>query len=242
MFIPKETAVVAAPISALRRDTSGAVDSGENAGGVNYLACVPDALPRRTLTAGQRSLYTALPENIDLRVRLLSLSLFHGLTTRREKIGAVLRYFHRNYTYHYGIRIPEGVDAVTHFLLQRPPAHCEYFASAMVVLARSVGLPSRLVNGFAGSRKNPMGDFVELVGSDAHAWVEIHYEEAGWVRYDPTPPDLRLRTAGALSLRERLAARRVPQALIDRADLVTEMVEGKHYYAEGVKARRGIEF
>ena len=63
----------------------------------------------------------------------------------------------------------------------------------MVVLARSIGFPARLVNGFAGGKLNEVGDFVELTRADAHAWVEVDYETAGWVRYDPTPPNLRTR-------------------------------------------------
>ena len=84
------------------------------------------------------------------------------------------------------------------FLLGGVQGHCEYFASSMVMLARSVGLPARLVNGFAGGHPNAMGDFIELSQSDAHTWVEVHYAGAGWVRYDPTPADLRLAGADAL--------------------------------------------
>jgi transglutaminase-like putative cysteine protease len=91
------------------------------------------------------------------------------------------------------------------FLLGEVTGHCEYFASAMVVLARSLGLPARLVNGFAGGSHNAIGGFVELTNSDAHAWVEVHFEKAGWVRYDPTPPDLRLRAVAAGSLLDRVA-------------------------------------
>ncbi|MEN8183761.1 MAG: DUF3488 and transglutaminase-like domain-containing protein [Myxococcota bacterium] len=90
------------------------------------------------------------------------------------------------------------------FLLGEITGHCEYFATGMVVLARSLGLPARLVNGFAGGRENTIGGFVELTRSDAHAWVEVHFERAGWVRYDPTPVDLRLRAAAAGSLWERV--------------------------------------
>jgi transglutaminase-like putative cysteine protease len=90
------------------------------------------------------------------------------------------------------------------FLLGEVTGHCEYFASAMVVLARSLGMPARLVNGFAGGAANAIGGFVELTNSDAHAWVEIHFEKAGWVRYDPTPPDLRLRAVAAGSLLGRM--------------------------------------
>jgi hypothetical protein len=90
------------------------------------------------------------------------------------------------------------------FLRGGMAGHCEYFATAMVVLARALGLPARLVNGFAGGRENTIGGFVELTRSDAHAWVEIHYARAGWVAYDPTPPDLRLRPDPGLSLLARL--------------------------------------
>jgi transglutaminase-like putative cysteine protease len=90
------------------------------------------------------------------------------------------------------------------FLLGDVEGHCEYFASGMVTLARSVGLPSRLVNGFAGGVANELGGFLEVTQADAHAWVEIHFEKAGWIRFDPTPPDLRLRAAGETSLWARL--------------------------------------
>jgi len=86
------------------------------------------------------------------------------------------------------------------FLLGELEGHCEYFASAMVTLARSQGLPTRLVNGFAGGVANTLGGFVEVTQADAHAWVEVHFERAGWVRFDPTPPDLRLRANLDLSL------------------------------------------
>ncbi|MCZ6785265.1 MAG: DUF3488 and transglutaminase-like domain-containing protein [Proteobacteria bacterium] len=103
------------------------------------------------------------------------------------------------------LRTVDGHSPIERFLLEGLAGHCEYFASAMIVMARSVGLPARLVNGFAGGRVNRIGGFVELARSDAHAWVEVHYEAGGWVLYDPTPPDLRLRAATALSLAEQLA-------------------------------------
>jgi hypothetical protein len=94
---------------------------------------------------------------------------------------------------------------IERFLLGELSGHCEYFASAMVVLTRSIGIPARVVNGFAGGRDNPFGGFVEVTHSDAHAWVEVHYARAGWLAYDPTPPDLRLLGANALpSLGQRL--------------------------------------
>jgi len=96
-----------------------------------------------------------------------------------------------------------GGSPVESFLLNQTEGHCEYFASGMVVLARSIDLPARIVNGFAGGEVNSIGGFVEVRRSDAHTWVEIHYEDAGWVRYDPTPTDLRLAGASRLSARDQ---------------------------------------
>jgi hypothetical protein len=90
------------------------------------------------------------------------------------------------------------------FLFDAMRAHCEYYASALVVLARSIGIPARLVNGFAGGRENEIGGFVEVSRSHAHAWVEVHYARAGWVRYDATPPDLRQGAEEALAFDERM--------------------------------------
>ena len=91
------------------------------------------------------------------------------------------------------------------FLLGDLEGHCEYFASAMVMLARLEGLSARLVNGFAGGQRNDVGGFIEVTQADAHTWVEIHFEHAGWVRFDPTPPDRRLRAEAGLSLAQQLA-------------------------------------
>jgi hypothetical protein len=93
---------------------------------------------------------------------------------------------------------------VERFLLGDLAGHCEYFASGMVLLSRELGLPARLVNGFAGGRRNRIGGFVEVTRSDAHAWVEVHFEDAGWVRFDPTPADLRSRDEPVLSMAERM--------------------------------------
>jgi len=96
-----------------------------------------------------------------------------------------------------------GGSPIESFLLNQTEGHCEYFASGMVVLARSIDLPARIVNGFAGGETNSIGGFTEVRRSDAHTWVEVHYEDAGWVRYDPTPTDLRLAGASRLSARDQ---------------------------------------
>jgi transglutaminase-like putative cysteine protease len=161
------------PLAALREDRVRAPDPG----GERHLALPP--LP---------------PE-----IAALAAGIVGAHDTDADRVVAVERWLRENGRYS-DTPPPERREdprgPIEHFLLAQTEGHCEYFASAMVVLLRSTGIPARIVNGFAGGRRNEFGGFVELSRSDAHAWVEVPFETAGWVRFDPTPPDLRLR-AGA---------------------------------------------
>ena len=131
-------------------------------------------------------------------IQALAQAAVEGARTDADRAYAIERHLQR--TGRYSDTPPPEAPGdprspVEIFLLEHGEGHCEYFASAMVVLLRSIGIPARLVNGFAGGRQNEIGGFVELSRSDAHAWVEVHFERAGWVRYDPTPPDQRLHPA-----------------------------------------------
>jgi hypothetical protein len=89
----------------------------------------------------------------------------------------------------YTLELPglRETDPLAHFLFVRRKGHCEYFASSMTVMLRTLGIPARVVNGFRG------GEFNDLTGSyivrekDAHSWVEAYFPEYGWVSFDPTP-------------------------------------------------------
>ena len=69
----------------------------------------------------------------------------------------------------------------------RRKGHCEYFASAMAVMLRTLGIPSRLVTGFQGGVLNPISGWSVVRASDAHAWVEAWIPGRGWMTFDPTP-------------------------------------------------------
>lgn len=147
--------------------------------------------------------FLALPP-LSEAVTALALRIVAGAATDAERAAALERHLRR--TGRYADRPPperpgDPRSPVEAFLLENTAGHCEYFASGMVVLARAIGLPARLVNGFAGGSENAIGGFVELSRSDAHAWVEVHFERAGWVRYDPTPVDARLHAEGSGLLR-----------------------------------------
>lgn len=82
-----------------------------------------------------------------------------------------------------------GPNAVEEFLTQRKSGHCETFATAMALVLRENGVPSRLVTGFAGGERGPFGAYFLVRGRDAHAWVEAWCGPTlGWVAFDPTPP------------------------------------------------------
>ncbi len=145
--------------------------------------------------------YTQLHE-LDPRVHALANRIVAGAESDFDRAWRIQESLRRDGLYTdspppLGDEVSSPIEA---FLLGELEGHCEYFASAMVVLARTQGLPSRLVNGFAGGVSNELGGYVEVTQADAHTWVEIHFEKAGWVRFDPTPPDRRLRANQDVSL------------------------------------------
>ena len=78
---------------------------------------------------------------------------------------------------------------IEEFLFERKEGHCEYFASAMAVLLRLNGIPSRVINGFSTTEWNDLGGYLVVRQAHAHSWVEAFIEGVGWKVYDPTPPD-----------------------------------------------------
>ncbi|HEU4427268.1 MAG TPA: DUF3488 and transglutaminase-like domain-containing protein [Myxococcota bacterium] len=142
--------------------------------------------------------YLQLPA-LDPRAVALAREITAGAESDASRAAALERWLreHGRYT-DAPPTIAEGRAPIEQFLLDRTEGHCEYFASALVVMLRSLGIPARVVNGYAGGHENTLGGFVEVSQSDAHAWVEVHYDRAGWVAYDPTPADLRLASSAAL--------------------------------------------
>ncbi|MFC1534892.1 transglutaminaseTgpA domain-containing protein [Thermodesulfobacteriota bacterium] len=81
---------------------------------------------------------------------------------------------------------PSG-DPILYFLTTSKKGHCEYFASAMVLLLRYMGIPARIVGGYLGGEWNDLGQYYLVRQSDAHTWVEAWIEGRDWVTFDPTP-------------------------------------------------------
>jgi hypothetical protein len=128
-----------------------------------------------------------VPDNLDPRVHRLAESIFKGAANTPERVARVVAYFHENYEYRLGITIPRKTDPMNYFLLEKPAAHCEYFASGAAILLRLAGVPCRYVKGFVADERHRFGDYWIARDKDAHAWVEAYDEDRGWVLVEATP-------------------------------------------------------
>lgn len=96
-----------------------------------------------------------------------------------------MRMIHSSFAYTMNVPLA-GRNEVDDFLFDRKQGYCEHFSSAFVVLMRAAGIPARVVTGYAGAYRNPVGNYWLIRKSDAHAWAEIWLPTRGWVRFDPT--------------------------------------------------------
>lgn len=186
-------------------DTYGVMRSSEARSGVPYTLLVSDARPRSDKNVKEASTESAplLKAKISLErlatppdwarqnKQLVDLadSLFKNCETVDEKMAATRRYFKENYTYSLQVTPPAkpGREPLEWFLLEQPPAHCEYFASGTAILLRMAGVPCRYIIGFVVSEQNQYSGEWVARNEDAHAWVEAYDETIGWVTVDSCP-------------------------------------------------------
>lgn len=131
-------------------------------------------------------LYLQLPD-LDPRIPELALTITAAAATPYDKAVALETYLRTRYAYTLNLTGKPGSSPLPHFLFETRAGHCEYFASAMAVMLRTLGIPSREVNGFLPGEYNDLaGDYI-VRASDAHSWVEAYFPGNGWVAFDPTP-------------------------------------------------------
>lgn len=129
-----------------------------------------------------------LPKDISAHIVKLAQEITINTHSNKEKAETILQFFHNNFKYGTSYNFNNAKDPLEDFLLNRPPAHCEFFAAGMTILLRSLGVPARYTTGFLVQEHNTMGNYTIVRERDAHAWVEVYFSEHGWVTYDPTPP------------------------------------------------------
>lgn len=105
-----------------------------------------------------------------------------------EKAARICSYLKKNYAYDLDIpTFPDGAENADYMLFELKRGYCEHFATAMAVMCRIEGIPTRLVTGFTPGTYNPITGYYEVRSEDAHAWVEVFFRHAGWLTFDPTP-------------------------------------------------------
>ncbi len=162
------------------------------------------AAPRNFLPDGF-GVYLQVPDEITTRVRMKAREITRGATNNYDKAVAIEQWLEDNLSYTLEMASPGDQEPIDFFLFTRRKGHCEYFSSAMVIMARVVGIPARNVNGFLGGEWNEYDDYIAVRAGDAHSWVEVYFPGAGWVTFDPTPSaEIDRLGRGGAGLRARL--------------------------------------
>ena len=130
-----------------------------------------------------------LPPALDPRIPKLAAQMTKGADNDVQEARAIESHLRNDYGYTLELLSQHVADPLAYFLFDRKKGHCEYFASAMAVLLRTEGIPSRVVTGFQSGSYNSMTGWQVVRASDAHSWVEAWLDGRGWTTFDPTPSD-----------------------------------------------------
>lgn len=124
---------------------------------------------------------------IDPRISQLAHEQTRNAPTPYDKARAIERFLKTDFHYTLDLK-PTTDDPLIDFLFKTREGHCEYFATAMVIMLRSLEIPARIVNGFQMGEYNALNDMYTVRESDAHSWVEAYFPHtAAWIEFDPTP-------------------------------------------------------
>src|SRR5262249_16623539 len=132
-------------------------------------------------------IYTQIPRNLDTRIVHLAREKTKNEQNAYDKARAIESYLKSNFRYTLDLK-PANVDPLAEFLFDLKEGHCEYFATAMVIMLRSLNIPARIVNGFQMGEYNELNNYYTVRESDAHSWVEVYFpHNDAWIEFDPTP-------------------------------------------------------
>ncbi|MGE0490255.1 MAG: DUF4129 domain-containing transglutaminase family protein [Vulcanimicrobiota bacterium] len=154
--------------------------------GTYYVGRNPAYHHQEKLTPELREAYLQLPKALPPVVGRLA----QEVAGRQPDLAAAAtleKYLQENFQYGFDYPFDSGRNALEQFLTERPPAHCEFFATSLTMMLRTRGIPARYVTGFLVREESPWGGYHVVRVKHAHAWVEAHLG-GEWVRFDPTPP------------------------------------------------------
>ncbi len=130
--------------------------------------------------------YLQLP-NLSPQIKTLAKDLVKLQDSEYTKGEKILKFFKSQFGYTLNMERHTKLSPLDEFLFVNKEGHCEYFASAMVILLRLNGIPARIVNGFLGVERNELGNYMVVRQAHAHSWVEAYISGKGWTVFDPTP-------------------------------------------------------
>ena len=134
-----------------------------------------------------REVYLQLPDTITEETLQLAEELTAPYDNAYDKAWAVQEWMRENISYNDQIDAPpEATEPVHHTLFVSQEAYCTYYASAMTIMLRSQGIPTRIVNGYAQGEFREDSNSYRVKASDAHTWVEVYFPEYGWIQFEPT--------------------------------------------------------
>jgi protein-glutamine gamma-glutamyltransferase len=139
------------------------------------------SLPQFTLV------YLQVPPELDARIPQLAAQITRSASTSYDKAATLELYLRTHYGYTLQLPRSAVADPLANFLFERKQGHCEYFASSMAVMLRTLRIPARVVNGFRSDEFNDITANYVVRAKNAHSWVEAYFPGYGWVTFDPTP-------------------------------------------------------
>jgi transglutaminase-like putative cysteine protease len=154
-------------------------------------AASPDALRNAgtDYPNGVTQRYTQLPSSTPDRVEQYTTNLTRKSENPYDTARIIENHLQTNWNYSLKVPAPSGHVAAT-FLFDREKGYCTYYATTMVVMLRTQGIPARFVVGYTSGQQVNSNQWV-VRGLDSHAWVEAYFPEYGWIRFDPTPSEPR---------------------------------------------------
>ncbi|MCA9871558.1 MAG: transglutaminase domain-containing protein, partial [Anaerolineae bacterium] len=137
-------------------------------------------------------LYLNLPDDMSPRVGELAKEVTAGAETPYDQVVAIESYL-RNFTYDDQIPAPPpGVDAVDYFLFDVQAGYCDYYASSLAMMARSLGIPARVSAGYSQGEYMEQADVYRVREYNAHSWPEVFFPGYGWVEFEPTASEVEI--------------------------------------------------
>ncbi|MBI4868726.1 MAG: DUF3488 domain-containing protein [Candidatus Wallbacteria bacterium] len=127
-----------------------------------------------------------LPPGIE-KIRELARLVTRDKTNPYDQAVAIESFLATGFNYTLELGDVDAKRPLEDFLFRKKAGHCEFFATAMAVMLRTIGVPARIVNGYQQGEWNDVGKYFVVRRREAHSWVEVYFHKYGWIEFDPTP-------------------------------------------------------